>query len=1036
MNKTKVIDEKLYSRQLYTFGFDAMRKITESEILISCKGNFTGLALELCKCVVLAGVKKVSINVGCDKLTWKDLASNYYVNESDIGKPFLDKILRQLRTLNDNVQIDTQEYMTDNNVKKYMTVVYCDYDIYDLIYWNRLCRTNNIKFISVQTHGLYGNVFCDFGDEYVINDLDGEQCRTGIITKIENSKLFTAEPSKLYTGDVIMIDGTVEGLDSHQKYLVKVEGWNLLLCKFEETYNGRSQHELQMMAFKSQHIQMKNQTLENVRFNQVKIPVKMKFKSLRDSLDDPEIVMFDTQYWNMPKLLHTFMKVLSLWRINNSNMSDKLAYPSIGNNEDYSFCLKHFKTQLVNIFRDIKFDVDIQTIFDKLYYTCQGRIVGVDAVIGSIGAQEVIKSITHKYTPNYQFLHFESLNILPDTYIQDVKNGKIKYDINSKTRYLGQLMIFGDEFMNEIKKQRVFIVGSGAIGCEHLKNFSMMGLNNIIITDMDHIENSNLNRQFLFRKTDIGKSKSVTASLKAKEMNPEMKIEAHQNKVCKDTLNIYNTEFFNKIDFVANALDNIEARLFMDTLCLKYDKPLFESGTLGTKGNVQSVIPNLTDSYGSIQDPPEQSIPVCTLKLFPYKYEHLTQYSRDLFEGYFNRVVTSINKAKDKASMNKLTPTDIKVIYDDIMMVTNSCKNFKYCIYQGYLEWHKIYRDTIRQLVKKYPKDHLDDEKNRFWSGDKIFPQEQKYDVNNKEHLEFVKSFAYLWADMLGIQRRYKYDDDKKYIKFINRLKEPKEVINKDIDQKEQSNNVLTISMSETDMINNITKRMEINKGYLDKTKQIEFEKDDDTNHHIDFMTSATNNRAINYHMEMKDKHTVKGIVGKIIPAIATTTSIVSGLVSLEIYKSIYGKMISEYNRLDRYRYGSFNLAGQNFGFSEPAPAPTTIIDGKPNTIWTKHNIDSNTNVNEFVKSIEMRKNQENEIKLDFLTCENKIIYSHMDNDRMCDDMKLKDIIPNYDEKTTRLIEANYSVITDDDDDSDTLNTLNTKNISIIYRVM
>ena len=56
----------------------------------------------------------------------------------------------------------------------------------------------------------------------------------------------------------------------------------------------------------------------------------------------------------------------------------------------------------------------------------------------------------------------------------------------------------------------IFVVGSGAIGCEHLKNFSMMGCN-LIVTDMDTIERSNLSRQFLFRNTDIGKLKSVVA---------------------------------------------------------------------------------------------------------------------------------------------------------------------------------------------------------------------------------------------------------------------------------------------------------------------------------------------------------------------------------------------------------------------------------------------------------------------------------------------------------------------------------------------
>lgn len=67
------------------------------------------------------------------------------------------------------------------------------------------------------------------------------------------------------------------------------------------------------------------------------------------------------------------------------------------------------------------------------------------------------------------------------------------------------------------------------------------------------------------------------------------------------------------MDGVTNALDNREARMYMDQRCVFFQKPLIDSGTLGTKGNVQVVVPHLTESYGSSQDPPEKETPSCTV---------------------------------------------------------------------------------------------------------------------------------------------------------------------------------------------------------------------------------------------------------------------------------------------------------------------------------------------------------------------------------------------------------------------------------------
>ena len=127
-------------------------------------------------------------------------------------------------------------------------------------------------------------------------------------------------------------------------------------------------------------------------------------------------------------------------------------------------------------------------------------------------------------------------------------------------------------------------------------------------------------------------------------MNPYIQVTSHQNRVGPDTERIYDDDFFQNLDGVANALDNIDARMYMDRRCVYYRKPLLESGTLGTKGNVQVVIPFLTESYSSSQDPPEKSIPICTLKNFPNAIEHTLQWARDEFEGLFKQPAENVNQ--------------------------------------------------------------------------------------------------------------------------------------------------------------------------------------------------------------------------------------------------------------------------------------------------------------------------------------------------------------------------------------------------------
>jgi molybdopterin/thiamine biosynthesis adenylyltransferase len=164
----------------------------------------------------------------------------------------------------------------------------------------------------------------------------------------------------------------------------------------------------------------------------------------------------------------------------------------------------------------------------------------------------------------------------------------------------------GADLVDKLSYANIFMVGAGAIGCELLKNYAMLGVGtgkavidpidasknkkagSIVLTDPDIIEVSNLNRQFLFREKHLRKPKSQTAAAAAIYMNQDLKgnVIARLDKVHEGTNHIFTDKFFEDLTVVTNALDNVLARKYIDVRCVSAKTPLLESGTLGPKGHV------------------------------------------------------------------------------------------------------------------------------------------------------------------------------------------------------------------------------------------------------------------------------------------------------------------------------------------------------------------------------------------------------------------------------------------------------------------
>ena len=509
----------------------------------------------------------------------------------------------------------------------------------------------------------------------------------------------------------------------------------------------------------------------NGLFFQVKQGAKLSFNTLEHllAMKKDEII---PKYPNPPKILttdfiknpyeqHLFYLALQEYRDNNNNN-----YPNPTSADDANKVYAIFEKLCNENDIECKQEDDDGNNKFKLKYCELSRassaiINPMCAFLGGIVGQEILKACSHKFTPIQQLLYFDAFECLPKP--SDYNNNYDEFAALN-TRYDDNVAVFGKSIQEKILKAKMFLVGAGAIGCEMLKNWALMGVacdpnkeGKIIVTDMDQIETSNLNRQFLFRQKDVGSAKSVSAGNAAKIMNKDINIEAHQNRVGKDSELIYNFEFWTGLDAVCTALDNVKARLYVDAQCVYYNKPLLESGTLGTKGNTQIVVPKMTESYGSTRDPDEKGVPICTLKNFPNKIEHTIQWARDDFEGQFKQIISEINQYlqdgdKYLTDLHKNDPSGELSILKNIRINLESDKEkkgerplyFQDCVNWARNKFEKDFANRIKQLLYNFPHDAVTTEGAKFWFPPKCAPNFIQFDENDELHLGYIIAAANL----------------------------------------------------------------------------------------------------------------------------------------------------------------------------------------------------------------------------------------------------------------------------------------------------
>ncbi|KAI4946223.1 hypothetical protein J4E86_008927 [Alternaria arbusti] len=389
----------------------------------------------------------------------------------------------------------------------------------------------------------------------------------------------------------------------------------------------------------------------------------------------------------------------------------------------------------------------------------------------------------------------------------------------------------GGTLHQRIKESRVLMVGAGGIGCELLKNLVLTGFGEIHIVDLDTIDLSNLNRQFLFRNEHIKKSKALVAKESAGKFNPDVSIVAYHDNI-KDGQ--FNVAWFQSFGLVFNALDNLDARRHVNRMCLAANVPLIESGTTGFNGQVQVIKRGETECYDCTPKAAPKSFPVCTIRSTPSQPIHCIVWGKSyLFAEIFG---TSEDEAPE---------LDHSEDADNASEVANLQKEAQAL---------KRIRDSM---------------------GSQDFPR-LVFDKVFKEDIERLRSMEDMWKTKRAPEA-LDYDA----------LMQESLGVGTGIAQQDQVTwNVAENFAVFVDSIKRLSTRLEETRANADVGNAapiLSFDKDDvDT---LDFVVASANLRSHIFGIEMRSKFDIKQMAGNIIPAIATTNAMTASLCVLQAFK-------------------------------------------------------------------------------------------------------------------------------------------------------
>ena len=145
-------------------------------------------------------------------------------------------------------------------------------------------------------------------------------------------------------------------------------------------------------------------------------------------------------------------------------------------------------------------------------------------------------------------------------------------------RYARHLVLreVGGPGQQKLKAASVLIVGAGGLGAPAALYLAAAGVGSLTLVDADTVSLSNLQRQVIFLTNDIGRSKVETAAQRLGALNPEIEIEAIDEKITEANA----AELIAGHDLVLDGTDNFQTRFIVNAACVAEGVPLV-TGAIG-----------------------------------------------------------------------------------------------------------------------------------------------------------------------------------------------------------------------------------------------------------------------------------------------------------------------------------------------------------------------------------------------------------------------------------------------------------------------